>query len=52
MTTPRKPRGPYRKSIERRERILDAALEAFAELGDRGPRGREAAGADVLLLLA
>ena len=32
----RGPRGPYRKSIERREQILDAALEVFAEHGDAG----------------
>ncbi|MEU1168375.1 TetR/AcrR family transcriptional regulator [Streptomyces sp. NPDC005921] len=43
VTTSRKPRGPYRKSIERRERILDAALEAFAELGDRGTSLQEIA---------
>jgi len=29
-------RGPYRKSIERREQILDAALEVFARHGDGG----------------
>ncbi|KND39656.1 TetR/AcrR family transcriptional regulator [Streptomyces acidiscabies] len=35
MTSKRKPRGPYRKSIERRERILEAAYEAIDELGER-----------------
>ncbi|MCZ0997435.1 helix-turn-helix domain containing protein [Streptomyces mirabilis] len=43
MTTSRNPRGPYPKSIKRRERILDAALEAFAELGDRGTSLQEIA---------
>ncbi|HSA52056.1 MAG TPA: TetR/AcrR family transcriptional regulator [Yinghuangia sp.] len=36
MTDVRGPRGPYRKSIERREQILDAALHVFAEQGDGG----------------
>ncbi|UGQ11870.1 TetR/AcrR family transcriptional regulator [Yinghuangia sp. ASG 101] len=36
MTEARGRRGPYRKSIERREHILDAALEVFAEHGDGG----------------
>ncbi|MBE1530683.1 TetR/AcrR family transcriptional regulator [Actinomadura algeriensis] len=34
MTTPRKPRGPYRKGVRRREQILDTALEVFAGRGD------------------
>ncbi|MFC7887195.1 TetR/AcrR family transcriptional regulator [Streptomyces sp. NPDC057376] len=35
MTSKRKPRGPYRKSGERRERILEAAYEAVDEHGER-----------------
>ncbi|AEM84147.1 TetR/AcrR family transcriptional regulator [Streptomyces violaceusniger] len=35
MTNQRKPRGPYRKSAERRERILQAAYEAIDEHGER-----------------
>ncbi|MFB4420812.1 TetR/AcrR family transcriptional regulator [Streptomyces sp. QL37] len=35
MTKPRKPRGPYRKSAERREQILQAAYEAIDEHGER-----------------
>ncbi|OLT12467.1 TetR family transcriptional regulator [Actinomadura sp. CNU-125] len=34
MTTQRKPRGPYRKGVRRREQILDTALEVFAGRGD------------------
>lgn len=35
MTSERKPRGPYRKSAERREQILNAAYEAVDEHGER-----------------
>ncbi|OKI86104.1 TetR family transcriptional regulator [Streptomyces sp. CB02414] len=35
MTGQRKPRGPYRKSAERREQILQAAYEAIDEHGER-----------------
>ncbi|MDH6626150.1 AcrR family transcriptional regulator [Streptomyces sp. LBL] len=35
MTHQRKPRGPYRKSAERREQILQAAYEAIDEHGER-----------------
>ncbi|MGO4750410.1 TetR/AcrR family transcriptional regulator [Streptomyces sp. 2MCAF27] len=35
MTNQRKPRGPYRKSAERREQILKAAYEAIDEHGER-----------------
>ncbi|MEU1515165.1 TetR/AcrR family transcriptional regulator [Streptomyces sp. NPDC005811] len=35
MTNQRKPRGPYRKSAERREQILQAAYEAVDEYGER-----------------
>ncbi|MEV1067111.1 TetR/AcrR family transcriptional regulator [Streptomyces sp. NPDC050263] len=35
MTKQRKPRGPYRKSAERREQILQAAYEAVDEYGER-----------------
>ncbi|MDG9724345.1 TetR/AcrR family transcriptional regulator [Streptomyces sp. DH41] len=35
MTNQRKPRGPYRKSAERRERILQAAYEAIDEFGEK-----------------
>ncbi|MEU5346557.1 TetR/AcrR family transcriptional regulator [Streptomyces sp. NPDC020766] len=35
MTNQRKPRGPYRKSAERREQILQAAYEAIDEHGER-----------------
>jgi AcrR family transcriptional regulator len=35
VTNPRKPRGPYRKSAERREQILQAAYEAVDEHGER-----------------
>ncbi|GAA1581184.1 TetR/AcrR family transcriptional regulator [Actinomadura kijaniata] len=35
MTNQRKPRGPYRKSAERREQILQAAYEAIDEYGER-----------------
>ena len=34
MTNQRKPRGPYRKSAERREQILQAAYEAVDEHGE------------------
>ncbi|MET7896573.1 TetR/AcrR family transcriptional regulator [Streptomyces mirabilis] len=43
MTTPRKPRGPYRKGLERRQQILRAALEVFSEHGDRGSSLKEIA---------
>ncbi|MFM9554844.1 TetR/AcrR family transcriptional regulator [Streptomyces caniscabiei] len=43
MSTPRKPRGPYRKGIERREQILRAALDVFSEHGDRGASLKEIA---------
>ncbi|MGW6500886.1 TetR/AcrR family transcriptional regulator [Nonomuraea angiospora] len=42
-STQRKPRGPYRKGIQRRAQILDAALEVFAEQGDRGSSLQEIA---------
>ncbi|MET8978053.1 helix-turn-helix domain-containing protein [Streptomyces sp. NPDC004539] len=35
VTNQRKPRGPYRKSAERREQILQAAYEAIDEHGER-----------------
>ncbi|MFC3996403.1 TetR/AcrR family transcriptional regulator [Nocardiopsis sediminis] len=35
MTNERKPRGPYRKSAQRREQILQAAYEAVDEHGER-----------------
>jgi AcrR family transcriptional regulator len=35
VTSKRKPRGPYRKSGERREQILKAAYEAVDEYGER-----------------
>jgi AcrR family transcriptional regulator len=35
VTKERKPRGPYRKSAERREQILQAAYEAVDEFGER-----------------
>jgi AcrR family transcriptional regulator len=43
VTEPRKPRGPYRKGMERREQILRAALEVFSEHGDRGSSLKELA---------
>ncbi|MDX2911318.1 MULTISPECIES: TetR/AcrR family transcriptional regulator [Streptomyces] len=43
MSTPRKPRGPYRKGIERREQILRAALDVFSEHGERGASLKEIA---------
>ncbi|MGW3567518.1 TetR/AcrR family transcriptional regulator [Streptomyces sp. NPDC000941] len=43
MTTPRKPRGPYRKGLERRKQILRAALEVFSEHGERGSSLKEIA---------
>jgi AcrR family transcriptional regulator len=43
VTTQRKPRGPYRKGIQRREQILDAALEVFSQHGDRGSSLQEIA---------
>ncbi|KAB2341608.1 TetR/AcrR family transcriptional regulator [Actinomadura rudentiformis] len=43
MTGKRKPRGPYRKGIERREQILDTALEVFSQHGDRGSSLQEIA---------
>ncbi|MFD0685961.1 TetR/AcrR family transcriptional regulator [Actinomadura fibrosa] len=42
MTSGRK-RGPYRKGLERREQILQTALEVFAEQGDRGTSFQEIA---------
>ncbi|MFD0685956.1 TetR/AcrR family transcriptional regulator [Actinomadura fibrosa] len=39
----RRKRGPYRKGIERRRQILDAALEVYAELGERGTSLQEIA---------
>ncbi|MFJ2235047.1 TetR/AcrR family transcriptional regulator [Streptomyces sp. NPDC087859] len=42
-STPRKPRGPYRKGLERREQILRAALEVFSEHGERGSSLKEIA---------
>jgi len=36
-------RGPYRKGLERREQILQTALEVFAEQGDRGTSFQEIA---------
>lgn len=43
VSTPRKPRGPYRKGLERREQILRAALEVFSEHGERGSSLKEIA---------
>ncbi|MFM9443049.1 TetR/AcrR family transcriptional regulator [Streptomyces acidiscabies] len=43
MTTPRRPRGPYRKGLERREQILRAALEVFGDHGERGASLKEIA---------
>jgi AcrR family transcriptional regulator len=43
VTTQRKPRGPYRKGIERREQILQAAFEVFAQHGERGSSLQEVA---------
>ncbi|MFE8013928.1 TetR/AcrR family transcriptional regulator [Streptomyces antibioticus] len=43
MSTPRKPRGPYRKGLERRKQILRAALEVFSEHGERGSSLKEIA---------
>lgn len=43
VTTPRKPRGPYRKGLERREQILRAALEVFGDHGERGASLKEIA---------
>ncbi|MGI3223309.1 TetR/AcrR family transcriptional regulator [Streptomyces sp. GTA36] len=43
MSTPRKPRGPYRKGLERREQILRAALDVFSERGERGSSLKEIA---------
>ncbi|WP_416966759.1 TetR/AcrR family transcriptional regulator [Streptomyces sp. 4F14] len=43
MTTPRKPRGPYRKGLERRQQILRAALEVYSEHGERGSSLKEIA---------
>jgi AcrR family transcriptional regulator len=40
---PRKPRGEYAKTAEKREAILDAALEVFAESGYRAGSLREVA---------
>ncbi|MEV0776950.1 TetR/AcrR family transcriptional regulator [Streptomyces sp. NPDC050433] len=43
MSTPRRPRGPYRKGLERREQILRAALDVFSEHGERGSSLKEIA---------
>ncbi|MFB4303895.1 TetR/AcrR family transcriptional regulator [Actinomadura sp. NTSP31] len=43
MSSQRKPRGPYRKGLERREQILRTALEVFAQQGDRGSSIQEIA---------
>ncbi|MEU6259712.1 TetR/AcrR family transcriptional regulator [Streptomyces sp. NPDC047043] len=43
MSTPRKPRGPYRKGLERRKQILRAALEVYSEQGERGSSLKEIA---------
>jgi AcrR family transcriptional regulator len=43
VTTARKPRGPYRKGLERRAQILRTALEVFAEHGERGSSLKEIA---------
>lgn len=43
VSTPRKPRGPYRKGLERRKQILRAALEVFHEHGERGSSLKEIA---------
>ncbi|MPY56207.1 TetR/AcrR family transcriptional regulator [Streptomyces spongiae] len=43
MSTPRRPRGPYRKGLERREQILKAALDVFSEHGERGSSLKEIA---------
>ncbi|MET8980016.1 TetR/AcrR family transcriptional regulator [Streptomyces sp. NPDC004539] len=43
VTMPQNPRGPYRKGRERREQILRAALEVFAEHGERGSSLKEIA---------
>ncbi|SEG92707.1 DNA-binding transcriptional regulator, AcrR family [Thermomonospora echinospora] len=43
VTSQRKPRGPYRKGIERREQILKTALDVFAQHGDRGSSLQEIA---------
>lgn len=43
VSTPRKPRGPYRKGLERREQILRAALDVFSERGERGSSLKEIA---------
>lgn len=42
-TNRQRPRGPFRKSVERREQILRSALEVFAERGDRGTSLQEIA---------
>ena len=41
--TSRSPRGPYRKTVARREQIIDAALAAYAEAGSRGVSVRDIA---------
>ncbi|MFD5199077.1 TetR/AcrR family transcriptional regulator [Streptomyces sp. NPDC058375] len=43
MSTSRKPRGPYRKGLERRRQILRAALEVYSEGGERGSSLKEIA---------
>ncbi|MFJ6509888.1 TetR/AcrR family transcriptional regulator [Streptomyces sp. NPDC091406] len=39
----RSPRGPYRKTVARREQIIDAALAAYTEAGSRGVSVRDIA---------
>ncbi|MER5850493.1 TetR/AcrR family transcriptional regulator [Streptomyces sp. NPDC002012] len=41
--TSRSPRGPYRKTVARREQIIDAALAAYTEAGSRGVSVRDIA---------
>ncbi|MEU5951450.1 TetR/AcrR family transcriptional regulator [Streptomyces sp. NPDC047525] len=41
--TSRSPRGPYRKTVARRQQIIDAALAAYTEAGSRGVSVRDIA---------